>query len=136
MLLLLVDFSAPFPLLRLCLLRRLFTVDIFPNLQIFQVFPCLRPILGLLRHLHQCAKQALEDILRDMHLIKAMRRVVIGPVLQVPENRPRFPYLQQRLRCLFDLSRRRALFLVSQQLVDFSAAPLTCRSSKLSQPIE
>src|SRR3954466_15884103 len=83
----------------------------------------------------QCAKQTLENILRDMHLIKTMRCIEFGPVLQVPENRPCFPYLQQRLR-FFHLSRRGVLFPVFQQLINFGAAPLTWRSSMLSLTIE
>src|SRR3954468_7860828 len=80
--------------LRLCLGRFTGHVEICPYFQIFQVSSCLRPILGLLRNVHQCAKKNLENILRDMHLIKTMRCMEFGPVLQVPENGIFFPYLQ------------------------------------------
>src|SRR3954470_1578495 len=134
---LLLYFFAPPAVPRLCLCLGRFTghVEICPYFQIFQVSSCLRPIFGLLRHVHQCAKQTLENILRDRHLIKTMRCIEFGPVLQVPENRPCFPYLRQRLR-FFHLARRGALFPVFQQLINFGAAPLTWRSSMLSLTIE
>ena len=86
--------------LRLCVLRG-YSVKILPYTQDFQVSSCLWPVLSLLRHVQKCAKQALENILRDMHLIKAIRSVEDLPVRQIPKNRLRFPYPQERLRCLF-----------------------------------
>ena len=79
----------------------------------------------------------LKEILKNMHLIKAMRCIEFVPVLQVPEHKPRLPYLQQRLwRLSHRLSRRGALLPVFQQLIDFGTALLTWRSSMLSVTIE
>ena len=61
-------------------------VQIFPDIQVLQVFSCLQPILGLIWHVHLCREQVLKDILTNMHLIKAMRCVEFVPVLQVLEN--------------------------------------------------
>src|SRR4051812_10938305 len=80
-----------------------------------------------------------------MHDIKAVRHTVDLPVRQVPENRPRFPYLQQRLwrlsllsrlwRLLL-LSRQWAIFPIFQQLVYFLAAPRTRAFSGFGFTIE
>jgi hypothetical protein len=71
-----------------------------------------------------------------MHGIKAMGRAEDLPVRQIPENRPRFPYLQERLGRLSLLSRRWALWPICQQLLDFFAAPQRWISSELNFPIE
>src|SRR3954470_20302097 len=70
----------------------------------FQVIPCFWPVLGLLRHVEQRAKQALAHVLCDMHDIKAMRIAEETPVFQIAENRLRFPYPHQWLSLLFFLS--------------------------------
>src|SRR3954465_256882 len=96
-------------------------------------------------HVEQGSKQTLAHVLRDMHDIKAVRHTVDLPVRQVPENRPRFPYLQQRLwrLSLFSrlwrlllLSRQWAVFPIFQQLVYFLAAPRTRAFSGFGFTIE
>src|SRR4051812_24716451 len=98
-------------------------VKFSPDANKFQVIPCFWPVLGLLRHVEQRAKQALTHVLCDMHDIKAMRTAEETPVFQIPENRLRFPYPHQRLSLIFFLSRRGAPFPSFQQVVDFFAAP-------------
>src|SRR3989337_836367 len=71
-----------------------------------------------------------------MHDIKAVRHTVDLPVRQVLENRPRFPYLQQRLWRLSLLSQLWALFPIFQQLVYFLAAPRTRASLGFGFTIE
>ena|ERR1041385_8886530 len=72
--------------LRLCVLRG-YSVKILPYTQDFQVSSCLWLVLSLLRHVQKCAKQALENILRDMHLIKAIRSVEDLPLRQISKNK-------------------------------------------------
>src|SRR5664279_400853 len=110
-------------------------MKLFPDFQDSQVISCFWPIFGLLRHVEQCAKETLAHILRDMHDIKAMRPIIDWPVVQVPENRPRFPYPHQRIWCLSLLSRRWALFPIFQQLIDFRAFPLTWGPRVSSVPL-
>jgi hypothetical protein len=68
--------------------------------------------------------------------IKAKGHAEDLPVRQIPENRPPFPYLQERLGRLLLLSRCRALWPTCQQLIDFLAAPLTWGISELKFTIE
>ena len=98
-------------------------LKIFPDAKPFQIVSCSRPILGLFGHVGKSAKQTLGNILRNVHYIEAMGRVEDLLVLQVVENRPRFPYTQQRIYPRSLLSRRRALLPIFQKLVDFGAAP-------------
>jgi hypothetical protein len=58
---------------------------------------CLRPVLGPIRHVDDSGQQTLTYVLHAMHDIKAMGRVEVFLVRQVPENRPRFPHTMQRL---------------------------------------
>ena len=111
-------------------------MKLFPDIQIYQVVSCFWPIFGPLWHVEQGTKQTLAHVLCDMHDIKAVRHKEDLPVRQVPENRPRFPYLQQRLWRLSLLSRRWALFPIFQQLIDFLAAPLAWRSTAFGCTIE
>src|SRR3954468_8384123 len=111
-------------------------VKFSPDAHKFQVIPCFWPVLGLLRHVEQRAKQALAHVLCDMHEIKAMWTAEETPVFQIPENRPRFPYPHQRLSLLFFLSRCGALFPSLPQVVDFFAAPSSWGCSKLLDAIE
>src|ERR1044072_2090824 len=74
-----------------------------------------------------------------MHDIKAVRHTEDVLVRQVPKNRPRFPYLQQRLWRLslrIDLSWRWALFPIFQHHVYFGAAPPTWGLSEFGCSIE
>src|SRR4051812_29533854 len=73
-----------------------------------------------------------------MHEGKAMRHAEKLPVWQLLENRPCFPYLQQRLVLLplSLLSRIRTIFLVFQQFFHFFAAPPHRDSSSLGFSIE
>jgi hypothetical protein len=71
-----------------------------------------------------------------MHDIKAMGCAEDLPVWQILENRPRFPYFQQRLGRLSLLSRRWAFWPICQQLINFVAAPQRWLSSELNFPIE
>src|SRR4051812_17993639 len=111
-------------------------VKFSPDANKFQVIPCFWPVLGLLRHVEQRAKQALAHVLCDMHDIKAMSTTEETPLFQIPENRLRFPYPHQRLSLLFFLSRRGAPFPSFQQVVDFFATPSSWGCSELLTPIE
>jgi hypothetical protein len=111
-------------------------VKVIPNLHKFQVVPCFWPVFGPIRHVEKGAKQTLAHVFRDMHDIKAMGRVEDLPVWQIPENRPRFTYLQQWLGRLSLLSQRWALWPICQQLIDFVTAPQRWLSSELNFPIE
>src|SRR4051812_2575142 len=112
-------------------------VKFSPDAHKFQVIPCFWPVLGLLRHDEQRAKQALAHVLCDMHDIKAMRTAEETPVFEILENRLRFLHPHQRLSLLSFLSRRGAPFPNFQQLVNFFAAPSSwgARSSSLPSNI-
>src|SRR4051812_48402268 len=71
-----------------------------------------------------------------MHDIKAVMHTEHVPVRQVLENRPRFPYLQQRLWHLSLLSWRWAIFPIFQHCVYFGDAPHTWGLSGFGFTIE
>ena len=85
----------------------------------------------VLWHVEQGTKQTLAHVLRDMHDIKAVRHTVDLPVRQVQENRPRFPYLQQRLWRLSLLPRLWRLLLLSRSGQSFQFF----NSSSISSPL-
>ena len=89
------------------------------------------PSLVLSGMLEQGTKQTLAHILRDMHDIKVVRHTVDLPVRKVPENRPRYPYLQQRLWRLSLLSRLWHLLLLSCSGQSFQFF----NSSSISSPL-
>jgi hypothetical protein len=122
-------------LIIIIIIIRMSYVKAIPNPHKLQVVPCFRPIFGHIRHVEKGAKQMLAHVFHDMHDIKAMGHAKDLPVWQIPINRPRFPYLQQRLGRLSLLSRRWALWPICQQLIDFVAAPQRWLSSELIFPI-
>jgi hypothetical protein len=107
-------------------------LKVIPDPHKFHVVSFFWPIFGTICHVEKGAKKTVTHFFRDMHDIKAMGRVEDLPVRLIPENRPRFPYLQQRLGRFSLLSRCRALWPIFQQLIDFVATPQTSGCSKLN----
>ena len=115
------------------------SVKLLPDTQAYQVVPCFRTIFRPIWHVDYGGDQTLAHVFRDMHDVEAMRRAEKLPVWQLPENRPCFPYLHQRLVLLLPLSLLswlRTIFLVFQQLFHFFAAPSLWDSSGLGFAIE
>src|SRR5215216_2480078 len=80
------------------------SVKLLPDTQAYQVVPCFRTIFRPIWHVDYGGDQTLAHVFRDMHDVEAMRRAEKLPVWQLPENRPCFPYLHQRLVLLLPLS--------------------------------
>src|SRR3954463_12056764 len=114
------------------------SVKLLPDTQAYQVVPCFQTIFRPIWHVDYGGDQTIAHVFRDMHDVKAMRRAEKLPVWQLPENRPCFPYLHQRLVLLpfLLLSRLRRIFPVFQEFFHFFTAPLLWDSSGLGIAIE
>src|SRR3954469_17169184 len=102
------------------------SVKLHPDNQAYQVMPCFRTIFRPIWHVDYGGDQTLAHVFCDMHDVEAMRRAEKLPVWKLPENRPCFPYLHQRLVLLplSLLSRIRTIFPLIHQLFHFFADPM------------